>query len=92
MQCNSALSSRKVNMVLRSKCKYFESKIGGEMVPHVAAEDALLGGLDTEERVLAVTAVPDEKRGERLIVLHTADSGGAEKLQQILQVSDLPNL
>ena len=68
------------------------SKIGGEMVPHVAVEDALLGGLDTEERVLAVTAVPDEKRGERLVVLHTADSGGAEKLQQILQVSDLPNL
>jgi acyl-[acyl-carrier-protein]-phospholipid O-acyltransferase/long-chain-fatty-acid--[acyl-carrier-protein] ligase len=68
------------------------SKIGGEMVPHVAIEDVLMEGLDTHKRVVAVTAVPDEKRGERLIVLYTAESGGAEKLQQILHGSDLPNL
>ena len=61
------------------------SKIGGEMVPHLKVEECLLelvgaddeddGGPETEdgegELKIAVTAVPDEKKGERLVVLHT---------------------
>jgi acyl-[acyl-carrier-protein]-phospholipid O-acyltransferase/long-chain-fatty-acid--[acyl-carrier-protein] ligase len=49
------------------------SKIGGEMVPHAKIEEtleSLLGGGDSEEIHFAVTAVPDEARGERLLVLH----------------------
>ena len=49
------------------------SKIGGEMVPHIKIEESLnqiLGA--TEEMLAAVTAVPDAKKGERLIVLHLA--------------------
>jgi acyl-[acyl-carrier-protein]-phospholipid O-acyltransferase/long-chain-fatty-acid--[acyl-carrier-protein] ligase len=49
------------------------SKIGGEMVPHIGVEAALhkiLGGEDIEAH-LAVTAVSDDSRGERLVVLHT---------------------
>jgi acyl-[acyl-carrier-protein]-phospholipid O-acyltransferase/long-chain-fatty-acid--[acyl-carrier-protein] ligase len=49
------------------------SKIGGEMVPHIMIEQAIsdIVGLDDEglQRV-AVAAVPDPKRGERLVVLH----------------------
>ena len=44
------------------------SKIGGEMVPHGAVEDELHGRLG-QAGVVAVTAVPDEKKGERLVVV-----------------------
>ncbi len=49
------------------------SKIGGEMVPHIGVEAALRAALgdDDHEAHLAVTAVPDDTRGERIIVLHT---------------------
>ena len=51
------------------------SKIGGEMVPHGRIEEELLrivgndAGSDGEVP-LVVSAIPDEKRGERLVVLH----------------------
>ncbi len=49
------------------------SKIGGEMVPHLRVEAALreVLKLDEQELHLAVTALPDATRGERLVVLHT---------------------
>ncbi len=47
------------------------SKIGGEMVPYVKIEEALHQAIGAREQVLVVTAVPDEKKGERLVVLHT---------------------
>src|SRR5260370_11952919 len=47
------------------------SKIGGEMVPHIKVEETLQELARASEQVLVVTAVPDEKKGERLIVLHT---------------------
>jgi acyl-[acyl-carrier-protein]-phospholipid O-acyltransferase/long-chain-fatty-acid--[acyl-carrier-protein] ligase len=46
------------------------SKIGGEMVPHQRVEDEIHAVLKTSERVCVVTAVPDESKGERLVVLH----------------------
>ncbi|MCM2358259.1 MAG: acyl-[ACP]--phospholipid O-acyltransferase [Geobacteraceae bacterium] len=67
------------------------SKIGGEMVPHGAIEDeihALLG----RQQVVAVTALPDEKRGEKLVVIHTQEAGDAETLHRLLAESPLPNL
>jgi len=67
------------------------SKIGGEMIPHGAIEDALHGALG-RTGVLAVTSVPDEKRGEKLVVVHTAEAGEGSKLHQLLTESDLPNL
>jgi len=51
------------------------SKIGGEMVPHLGLETALLEALGTAEPCVAVTAVPDPKRGERLFVLYTKEMG-----------------
>lgn len=47
------------------------SKIGGEMVPHVGVESALMKAAGVDEAAVAVTSVPDPKRGERLVVLHT---------------------
>jgi acyl-[acyl-carrier-protein]-phospholipid O-acyltransferase/long-chain-fatty-acid--[acyl-carrier-protein] ligase len=69
------------------------SKVAGEMVPHQKIEDELHKILNTNERVFAVTAVPDERRGERLIVLHTplADSS-LHNIRQQLSDAGLPNL
>ena len=50
------------------------SKIGGEMVPHIKIEETIrqiLGG-DEEQLHAVVSAVPDARKGERLVVLHTA--------------------
>lgn len=68
------------------------SKIGGEMVPHLAIEEEYYKKLDTTNQVLAVTAVPDEKKGENLIVLYTDEAGNSETLHRIISESTLPNL
>jgi acyl-[acyl-carrier-protein]-phospholipid O-acyltransferase/long-chain-fatty-acid--[acyl-carrier-protein] ligase len=69
------------------------SKIGGEMVPHQKIEEEIHAILGTTERVCLVTSVPDERRGERLIVLHTALNGIDQKqLCQRLGARGLPNL
>jgi len=68
------------------------SKIGGEMVPHGAIEDVLLDGLGTEEKVVAVTGVPDEKRGEELVVIYCDKAGSEETLHEIVAKSSLPNM
>jgi acyl-[acyl-carrier-protein]-phospholipid O-acyltransferase/long-chain-fatty-acid--[acyl-carrier-protein] ligase len=41
------------------------SKIGGEMVPHIKVEDLLQELAGSTEQTFVVTAVPDEKKGER---------------------------
>jgi acyl-[acyl-carrier-protein]-phospholipid O-acyltransferase/long-chain-fatty-acid--[acyl-carrier-protein] ligase len=71
------------------------SKIGGEMVPHVKIEEELeklVGSAEDGKPQVAVTAVPDEKRGERLIVLHTKLSKTADELRKGLTEAGLPNL
>jgi acyl-[acyl-carrier-protein]-phospholipid O-acyltransferase/long-chain-fatty-acid--[acyl-carrier-protein] ligase len=69
------------------------SKIGGEMVPHEKIEDELHRILGTSERVCLVTAVPDERKGERLIVLHTPLNGtSVRQVWQQLNTKGLPNL
>jgi acyl-[acyl-carrier-protein]-phospholipid O-acyltransferase/long-chain-fatty-acid--[acyl-carrier-protein] ligase len=45
------------------------AKIGGEMVPLEKLEEELHTLLNTNDRLLAVSAVPDDRRGERLIVM-----------------------
>ena len=71
------------------------SKIGGEMVPHVQIEDVLneLIGVDDEVGIQAVvTAVPDAKKGERLVVVHTALEKSVDDLRSGLSEKGLPNL
>jgi acyl-[acyl-carrier-protein]-phospholipid O-acyltransferase/long-chain-fatty-acid--[acyl-carrier-protein] ligase len=68
------------------------SKIAGEMVPHIKIEDKLHELAARTEQTFAVTSIPDEKKGERLIVLHTlADSEIADVLAKFA-ASDLPPL
>ena len=72
------------------------SKIGGEMVPHLRIEEVLqeiIGGDEEEgELKIAVTAVPDEKKGERLIVLHTQLKQSPAELTAALRSKGLPNI
>lgn len=68
------------------------SKIGGEMVPHLALEEELLQGLGAVNQILFVTAAPDERKGEQLVVLFTPEVGDPEKLHAIVKESSLPNL
>lgn len=68
------------------------SKIGGEMVPHTAVEDVFLERLSTVERNIAVTSIPDERKGEQLAVIYTDTAGPVETLQQEVENADIPNL
>ena len=65
------------------------SKIGGEMVPHIKVEDAINEILG--EPACAITSLPDEQKGERLIVFYTKEIPAAEITKQ-LKESDLPKL
>jgi acyl-[acyl-carrier-protein]-phospholipid O-acyltransferase/long-chain-fatty-acid--[acyl-carrier-protein] ligase len=68
------------------------SKIGGEMVPHIKIEDKLHDLAGVTEQVFAVSALPDEKKGERIVVITTLS---AEKLAPVLEKlaqCDLPAL
>ncbi len=69
------------------------SKIGGEMVPHIRVEEALQTAIGATEQVFAVTGVPDEKKGERLVVLHTVSEAEAkEAAEGVAKDGSLPNL
>jgi acyl-[acyl-carrier-protein]-phospholipid O-acyltransferase/long-chain-fatty-acid--[acyl-carrier-protein] ligase len=68
------------------------SKIGGEMVPHGRVEEALHQAIGSEAQVFAVTAVGDERKGEKLAVLTTVDEGQVERALQGLSAQGLPNL
>jgi acyl-[acyl-carrier-protein]-phospholipid O-acyltransferase/long-chain-fatty-acid--[acyl-carrier-protein] ligase len=68
------------------------SKIGGEMVPHIKIEETLHGALEGSEQVLVVTGVPDEKKGERLVVMHVLDETRLQGLIAKLGSLGLPNL
>jgi acyl-[acyl-carrier-protein]-phospholipid O-acyltransferase/long-chain-fatty-acid--[acyl-carrier-protein] ligase len=68
------------------------SKIGGEMVPHIKIEEKLQELAEISEQVFAVTAIPDEKKGERLIVLHSLPEEALRQCQEKLAKSDLPAL
>lgn len=68
------------------------SKIAGEMVPHNKIEEVMHSLLELTEQALVVASVPDEKKGERLVVLHVLENGQLEELQRKLGDSELPNL
>jgi acyl-[acyl-carrier-protein]-phospholipid O-acyltransferase/long-chain-fatty-acid--[acyl-carrier-protein] ligase len=69
------------------------AKCGGEMVPLERIEEVLHEVLGTTERVCAVTCVPDEARGERVVVLYTSQPGlEVRPWQQGLGDRGLPNL
>ena len=76
------------------------SKIGGEMVPHIKVEEILTrlcdeipnDTTDNDQPNVAVTAVPDAKKGERLIVLYTTICKTVDELRTGLSDAGLPNI
>ena len=68
------------------------SKIGGEMVPHIKVEDKLHELMSAADQTFVVTSVPDEKKGERLMVLHTLPEEKLEECLERLAKCDLPAL
>jgi len=72
------------------------SKIGGEMVPHMRVEQAINQALDLhpahgEGPAVAIVGVPDEKRGESLVLLSTVPVEQFD-LRKKLTALGLPNL
>lgn len=73
------------------------SKVAGEMIPHIRVEELLARIVedpnDEEGEVrIAVTAVPDADKGERLIVLHKPLTKTPDEILKQLSKSDIPNL
>ncbi len=70
------------------------SKIGGEMVPHLRVEAAVREVLPAgdQEVQLAVTAVHDPTRGERIVVLHTGLGMPAAEICRQMAARGLPRL
>jgi acyl-[acyl-carrier-protein]-phospholipid O-acyltransferase/long-chain-fatty-acid--[acyl-carrier-protein] ligase len=68
------------------------SKIGGEMVPHIKIEEKLHEFAGVTEQTFVVSSSGDEKKGERLIVLHKLPEDQLAPVLAKLSASDLPNL
>jgi len=67
------------------------SKIAGEMIPHIKIEEKIHSLLNATQQECVVTSIPDEKKGERLAVLHLPGID-VQELSAKLKSSDLPNL
>jgi acyl-[acyl-carrier-protein]-phospholipid O-acyltransferase/long-chain-fatty-acid--[acyl-carrier-protein] ligase len=71
------------------------SKIGGEMVPHLNVEEAIqrfVQGGNQDELLVVVTSVPDEAKGERLVVVHKKLEKTPREICDHLKSTGLPNL
>jgi acyl-[acyl-carrier-protein]-phospholipid O-acyltransferase/long-chain-fatty-acid--[acyl-carrier-protein] ligase len=66
------------------------SKIGGEMVPHINIEEGINQACG--EYPCVVTAVPDEQKGEILIVLYTHPTLTVRELWEFLSQKEIPKL
>ncbi len=67
------------------------SKIAGEMIPHIKVEEAIHSILNASEQICVVASVPDDKKGEKLVVLYTKDMD-IPALLEGLKKYGLPNL
>ncbi|MEM7700015.1 MAG: AMP-binding protein, partial [Verrucomicrobiota bacterium] len=70
------------------------SKIGGEMVPHETIETAITKALEIpdDERRIAVVGVPDEAKGEALVLLTADPDLDLKSLREKLLEAGLPAL
>ena len=67
------------------------SKIGGEMIPHIKVEENIMEALGATDLVVAVSSIADDKKGEKLVVLHAVDID-VETICESLTRKGLPNL
>ena len=68
------------------------SKIGGEMVPHLAVEDELMRLTAAGANELCVTSVPDDRRGERLVVVYSNLETTPAQVIEKLRATNMPRL
>lgn len=76
------------------------AKIAGEMVPLGKVEEAVLDAMDRPADEAAepvgptvcVTSIPDEKKGERIVVLYRKGALDPKTIQERLAAASLPNL
>lgn len=68
------------------------SKLGGEMVSHSAVETQIQDLLGVGPDALAVTGVPDERKGERLVVIATLAVGDVGEAARTVLQSGMANL
>jgi acyl-[acyl-carrier-protein]-phospholipid O-acyltransferase/long-chain-fatty-acid--[acyl-carrier-protein] ligase len=68
------------------------SKIGGEMVPHLAIQDELLHLTGKDAQSLCVTSIPDAKRGERLVVVYCELGETPQQLVEKMRATEVPRL
>lgn len=68
------------------------SKIGGEMVPHLRIEERLHELAAATQLSFVVTSIPDDRKGERLVVLHRLSDESLRHCLDRLSRDDLPNL
>ncbi len=59
------------------------SKLGGEMVPHEGVEQAVIAALELDSEgetpLVAITSIPDEQKGEALVLLSAIPAHGREE-------------
>jgi acyl-[acyl-carrier-protein]-phospholipid O-acyltransferase/long-chain-fatty-acid--[acyl-carrier-protein] ligase len=70
------------------------SKIAGEMAPHETIESKIVeifGLKEEDERVVAITGLPDESKGEALVLLTTRELP-LDKVREGLLAIGIPNL
>ncbi|HNB23086.1 MAG TPA: AMP-binding protein [Candidatus Melainabacteria bacterium] len=68
------------------------SKIAGEMVSHMAVEEELYRVSGAAAGELTIASVPDDRRGERLVVIYSRMDKEPEQVVDELKKGDLPNL
>ena len=78
------------------------SKIGGEMVPHVLIEEVIdrlirtelakINDLTEDGLYCAVSALPDERKGEKIIVLLRHATLDPETIRRLMRAEKIPNL
>ena len=68
------------------------AKIAGEMVPHEGVESALMAAAGVDDRAVAVTSIPDAKRGERLAVIHTRWAQAPAEVCKKLIAGSIPRI
>lgn len=78
-------------VTIRDRLSRF-SKIGGEMVPHMTIEEVCHKALNATDPVVAVTSIPDEKKGEQLVILYEREKVDFDALFYVLAESGLPKL
>jgi acyl-[acyl-carrier-protein]-phospholipid O-acyltransferase/long-chain-fatty-acid--[acyl-carrier-protein] ligase len=79
-------------LILGGRLRRF-SKVGGEMISHERVEGELRAAAGVDEHDLAVTGLPDSRRGERLVVLYASLGGKSPaEISRLLIDRGIPKL